>query len=421
VATRIEADVLIPGAGDPVPNGCVVFEGPGISYAGPVECAPSGSSSDTVISGKAVLPGLWDCHTHFHGVRKESLEEGLATTAWLGVLRSTKDAEKAIAAGFTSVRELGGYGIRLAPAVNEGTILGPHIYASGTQLTPTAGPGDSRLFALEMVRIDREMNELPGPCDGVPECLLAVRKVLRLGAAVVKVFVSGAITNPATNPQHQTFSMEELRAIVEEAARSDRAVAAHAHGKAGIMAALRAGARTIEHGTYLDDEAVELMLEKQAIFVPTRWIMNRAVEMGEKLAIPSEILAREREVSDRHREALRLAVRRHVPIALGTDTFGSGEGATTYWGGNGHELPLMVDEGGMTPLEAIEAGTAMGPRTLGALAPRSGQLRAGYASDVILLREDPLKRIAALADPRNVLRVWKDGRPVVGRPDDPGS
>jgi imidazolonepropionase-like amidohydrolase len=160
------------------------------------------------------------------------------------------------------------------------------------------------------------------------------------------------------------------------------------------------------------------MLEKKAIFVPTRWIFRRAVEVGEKLDLPQAVLQRERGLADRHRESLRLAIRRKVPIALGTDTFGSSDAATTYWGGNGHEIMLMVEDGGMTPLQAIEAATSMGPFTVGPLAPKSGQLREGFASDLILVREDPLKRIASLAEPANVLRVWKDGQQVVERESD---
>jgi imidazolonepropionase-like amidohydrolase len=113
---------------------------------------------------------------------------------------------------------------------------------------------------------------------------------------------------------------------------------------------------------------------------------------------------------------MRLAVRKKIPIALGTDTIGSSEAATTYWGGNGHELPLMVEIAGMTPLEAIEAGTANGPRTLGPQAPLSGQLRAGYAADLIAVRENPLKRITALAEPDKIVRVWKGGHLAVERP-----
>ena len=128
------------------------------------------------------------------------------------------------------------------------------------------------------------------------------------------------------------------------------------------------------------------------------------------------MLDKARAMLDRHKEALRLAVRRKVPIALGTDIGGSSEAAPVYWGLNGKELVLMVEDGGMTPLQAIEAATANGPRTLGPQAPRSGLLRAGHVADMIAVSEDPLQRIASLSDPEKIVRVWKDGKLAVERP-----
>jgi imidazolonepropionase-like amidohydrolase len=415
MATRIEADLLIPGAGEPIPNGCVVFDGSTISYAGPIESASASGPSDTVVSAPAVLPGLWDTHTHFTGLRNFGLEENVYTSPWVGIARSVRDAEKVLRAGFTSVRELGGHGIYLGRAVDDGSIVGPHIYASGTMLSPTAGHGDGHAYPLELIHLWAKQREVPGPCDGVPACVAAVRKVLRLGAPVVKICASGGVFSDRDSPVHQQFSDEELRAMVEEAARADRIVAAHCHGKAGILAALKAGVRTIEHGSYLDEECADLMVQKAAILVPTFWI-NRTLAASKDSGIPEFILEKGRKLDARHREAVRCAVRKKIPIALGTDTIGSSEAAPTYWGGNGQELPLMVEEGGMTPLQAIEAATANGPRTLGPQAPLSGQLRVGYAADVIVVREDPLKRIAVLADPENILRVWKGGQLVVERP-----
>lgn len=418
MATRIEADVLIPGRGGPIRNGCVVFEGPTISYAGPVENAPRPTASDLTVRAPAVLPGLWDCHAHFSGVRNLTMEELVYTSPWLALARSVKDAEKALRAGFTSVRELGGFGIRLSRAVDEGSIPGPHIYASGTALSVTGGHGDAHAYPLEFVHYLATQQDLPGPCDGVPECLQAVRKVLRLGAPIVKICASGGVLSDLDNPIHQQFSDEELRAIVEEAARAERIVAAHCHGKAGITAALHAGVKTIEHGSYLDQEAVELMLEKGAMLSPTRTIVAGIIEAGKATGLPDFILEKSRTVHERHRESMRLAIRAGIPIALGTDTFGSSKAAPAYWGGNGREFVLMVEEGGMTPLQAIESGTANGPPTLGPQAPKSGQLRAGFAADVIVVREDPLKRISVLAEPESILRVWKDGKLEVERPLD---
>jgi len=415
MATRVEADLLIPGAGEPMANGCVVIDGPTISYSGPIEGAPAAGSADTTVSVPVVMPGLWDTHTHFAGIRSFTMEEQVYTSDWVAIVRAARDAEKALRAGFTSVRELGGFGVYLGRAVDDGSIVGPHIYASGTMLSPTGGHGDAHAFPLEFVQFWKNRQEIPGPCDGVPECLAAVRKVLRLGVSVVKICASGGVLSDRDSPVHQQFSDEELRAIVEEAARADRIVAAHCHGKAGIMAALKAGAKSIEHGSQLDEECADLMLQKGAILVPTFWIGSRMVAIGKDSGIPEFMLEKGRKLDDQHREAMSLAVRKKVPIALGTDTIGSSEAATTYWGGNGHELPLMVEKAGMTPLQAIEAATANGPRTLGPRAPLSGQLRAGYAADLIAVKENPLKRIAVLAEPDNILRVWKGGQLAVER------
>ena len=415
MSTRVEADVLIPGAGDPIVNGCVVFDGPTISYAGPIEGAPSASTSEQTLNVPSVLPGLWDTHSHFFGLRTLSVEEQVYTSQWVGIVRAARDAEKVLRAGFTSIRELGGYGVYLARAVDDGSIVGPHIYGAGTMLSPTGGHGDDHSFPLEFAHFWKNRLELPGPCDGVPACLEAVRKILRLGAPVVKICASGGVLSDRDSPIHQQFSDEELRAIVSEAGRADRLVAAHCHGKAGILAALRAGVKTIEHGSYLDEECADLMLEQGATLVPTRWIVTQLVK-SKGSGIPEFMLEKARKMVDRHREALRLAVRKKVPIALGTDTVGSSEAAPVYWGGNGHEFPLLVDDGGMTPLQAIQAGTANGPSTLGPRAPMSGQLRAGYAADLIVVKENPLKRIGVLAEPDSIVRVWKSGQLVVERP-----
>jgi imidazolonepropionase-like amidohydrolase len=239
--------------------------------------------------------------------------------------------------------------------------------------------------------------------------------VLRLGASVVKVCASGGVLSDLDNPIHQQFSDEELRAIVEESSRAERIVAAHCHGKPGIMAALKAGVRTIEHGTFLDDEAADLMNEKGAILIPTRTIVNGLAAAGKKSGLPEFILEKARRVHEQHREGMRLAVRRKVRIALGTDIGGSSPEAPAFWGINGGEFSLLVKEAGMTPLEAIRAGTATGPLTLGPQAPKSGQLQPGFIADIIAVQEDPLKRIEVLGEPEHITKVWKDGKLVVDR------
>ncbi len=418
MATRLEADLLIPGSGDPISNGCVVFDGPRITYAGPREGAPPASPADTVESVPVVLPGFWDTHTHFIGIRTFSVEEQVYTSPWVGITRAARDAEKILGYGFTSIRELGGFGVYLGRATQDGSIPGPHIYGAGTALSTTGGHGDTHAFPLYFVQREAERVGMPGPCDGPDACVAAVRKILRLGAPVVKICATGGVLSDLDHPKHQQFSVEEMRAMVEEAARAERVVAAHCHGKAGIMAALEAGVRTIEHGSYLDDEAADKMLEKGALLVPTRTILTQLVSHAQESGLPEFMLDKARAVVDQHKAALRIAVRKKVPIAFGTDIGGSTPAAPAYWGLNPLEFQLLVEDGGMTPLEAIETATANGPRTLGPQAPRSGQLRAGFAADVIVVRENPLQRIASLSDAANVKRVWKDGRLVVSRPLD---
>jgi len=411
---RIEADVVIPGSGDPIRGGCVVMDGPVITYAGTVEGSPRPGPSDSTVSVPVVMPGLWDCHTHFSGIRSVSMEEQIYTSYPVALIRSVKDAERVLRAGFTSIRELAGLGIYLSRAVNEGSIPGPNIYASGAALSTTGGHGDAHAFPIEFVNFWQNQRELPGPCDGIPACLLAVRKVLRLGAHVVKVCASGGVMSDVDDPKHQQFSDEELRAIVEEAARAERIVAAHCHGKAGIMAALRAGARTIEHGTYLDDEAADLMIEKGAVLVPTLSVQALVTSDGLK-GLPEHMLEKGRKIRDQVQRSMRLAVRKKVPIAMGTDIGISAEAGPLSWGVNGCELSLMVEQMGMSPLEAIRSATALGPLTLGPQAPRSGQLQPGFAADVIAVREDPSKRIEVLGEPDHVLKVWKAGKLAVER------
>ncbi len=416
MATRLEADLLIPGSGDPIPNACLVFDGPTIAYAGPREGAPAPAPSDTVEGVPVVLPGLWDTHTHFIGIRSFSVEEQVYTSPWVAIARAARDAERILGYGFTSIRELGGFGVYLGRATQDGSIPGPHIYGAGTALSMTGGHGDAHAFPLDYVQREAERLGFPGPCDGPAECVEAVRKILRLGAPVIKICATGGVLSDVDHPKHQQFSVEEMRAMVEEATRAERIVAAHCHGKAGILAALDAGVRTIEHGSYLDEEAADRMLETGALLVPTRTIVTQLVSHAKETGLPEFMLDKARAMVDQHKAALRIAVRKKVPIAFGTDIGGSSPAAPAYWGLNALEFELLVEDGGMTPLEAIETATANGPRTLGPQAPRSGQLRPGYAADVIVVRENPLKRLASLRDAANVARVWKDGQLVVSRP-----
>ena len=245
-------------------------------------------------------------------------------------------------------------------------------------------------------------------CDGVPECLRAVRLQLRDGARLIKVCASGGVMSQIDDPIHQQFSRNELRAIVEEAGQAERIVAAHCHGKPGIMAALEAGVHTIEHGTYLDDECAQAMRECDALLVPTRLIVEEFSPTGRRRACRTmhsancwrSPTATRRRSESRHQRGVR--------IAAGTDVGGSGPTTPARWGQNGAELGYLVRYG-LSALEAIEAATATAPSTLGPQAPQAGQLQPGYDADVIALSGDPSLDVGILADPTNVTHVWRGG------------
>lgn len=405
---RIDADLLIPGSGEPVEGGSVLIEDERIVYAGPSAAAPGTANVERSFEVPVVMPGLWDCHGHFLGATRLDLAEVMKTPLPVATARASQDATTALMAGFTSVREAGGLGIYLARVINEGLLVGPHIYGPGAILSQTGGHGDLHEYPIKWVHDVAEAGGFLHLCDGVPECIKAVRTQLRQGAVAIKVCASGGVLSQLDDPIHQQFTDEELEAIVGEAERFERIVMAHCHGKPGILAALRAGCKTIEHGTYLDEETADLMIEKDAVLIPTRFIIERLVEFGREHGLPDYAYRKAVVVADIHKAAVELAVDKGVRIALGTDIATSGVNSGAPWGMNGHELRHMVDAG-MTPLATIESATANGPLTLGPQGPRSGQLKEGYVADVIAVADNPLDDIDVLAEPANVTTVWKSG------------
>jgi imidazolonepropionase-like amidohydrolase len=398
---RLDAGIVIPGRGEPIPDGAVVVEGGRISYVGPASAAPEEATG----AYPALMPGMWDVHAHFLGVPSPFLQDAVRTHDAVKAARGTADVAEALMAGVTSVRELGGLGIYLRTAIDEGRIAGPNIYGAGDALSTTGGHGDIHGFPLEWMESGHGylFSEM---CDGVPECLKAVRKQLRKGVDVIKICASGGVASEIDHPIHQQFSLEELRAIVEEAGRAERVVAAHCHGKPGIMAALEAGVKTIEHGSYLDEEAATAMVESDAILVPTRFIIEEGLAQEE--AWPPYAYKKMVMISDHHANAVKTAIARGVTIAAGSDAIVTGTGARRT-----AEVRLLI-EAGMTPLEAIEAATATGPLTLGPQAPRKGLLAEGYDADIIALDTNPGTDITVWGDPDRVTHVWKDGVPVKG-------
>lgn len=402
MTTRIDAKRLIPGSGEPIDNASVAFDNSGITYVGPTDGAPS---ADESISTDTVMPGMWECHGHFMGMLGANFDEMTGLRPQLAAMRVTHDARAALNAGFTSVREMGGYGTFLSRAVDEGWVEGPTIYAAGAALSQTGGHGDFHGAPLDVGReLVRAHWGEDNVCDGPDECRAAVRRMLRLGAKVIKIHASGGVMSELDDPILPQFSKDELEAIVDEATRMDRLVGAHCHGSRGIAAALDAGVMTIEHGTYLNDETADMMKAKGATLVPTRFIVEYLMAEGKAAGMPEYARIKGEAAAERHSEAVSLAIDKGVRIALGTDIWSTG-----MWGRNAHELKLLVDDG-MTNLQAIEAATANGPATLGPQAPQSGQLAEGYDADIICVSGDPSTDVTVLEDTENVTHVFKGGR-----------
>jgi len=407
---RIEAGLLIPGEGEPVRDAVVITDGGRISYAGPAASAPPAPGA-AVTTAAAVLPGLWDCHGHFMGMRTMDLARMPQEPTALRAARCARDLANALQAGITSVREVGGLGVYLARVVAEGVLDGPAIYPAGAILSTTGGHGDLHCYPLAWVQDFARDDGTLRLADGSADCMKAVREQLRRGARVIKVCASGGVLSELDSPVHQQFTVAELRVIVEVAGLADRVVAAHCHGKPGIMAAIEAGVATIEHGTYLDEEACDAMAEAGTILVPTRSIIESI--LADLDSVPPYAASKLTALARTHADAVALAISRDVTIAMGTDIGSTGMELPNSWGTNGSELPHLVRLG-MTPLQAIASATSIAPRTIGPQAPRSGILAPGYDADLITVDADPLADIAILAMPDRITGVWTGGRRVKG-------
>lgn len=398
MTTRIDADLMIPGRGEPITNGTIIAEGDTITYAGPAAAAPETPDAEATVVPVA-LPGLWDAHGHLTGLTTPDVSRIVFESEIIRTARSVGDLRRTLDGGVTSMREVGGLGLDLEPAIAAGDVAGPTVYAAGDALSTTGGHGDIHNVPSDALA---HLDHFGVLCDGVAEVTKAVRTNLRKNARIIKIMASGGVGSEVDHPLHQQFSGEELRAIVEEAARAERFVAAHCHGLPGIKAALEAGCRTIEHGSYLDEEAAAMMVAQGAILVPTRFIIDALFSHAEQMSRRS--YEKLEMVADHHANAMKIAVTAGVRIAMGSDIYFSGD----LHGTNSLEIKLLQDAG-MTALEAIEAATANGPDTLGPQAPISGQLKDGYDADVIAIDFNPLEDNSDWGNPDRVTHVWQAG------------
>ncbi|TPX12693.1 uncharacterized protein E0L32_000870 [Thyridium curvatum] len=408
--SAVKAPLLIPGRGEPVKDAILVHSAGKIDYAGPLSGLPKSLNvaPERTTEVPVLLPGLWDCHVHFIGHLEQSMDGMAGTQPFFAGVRTAHDVAATLSAGFTSVRETAGWGVELSQEIEAGRLVGPNIYSVCAAISCTGGHVDHHTMK------EHHFHELGCHgiplvvADGVPECIKVVRQQLRRGAKAIKICTSGGVSSDRDDPRHQQFSDEEIKAMVDEAARSQRALTCHAHGLPGIIAAVRNGATSVEHGTYLNDEAIALMKEKGTILVPTRGIMEDGLTAAEVWS--PRAFEKLKPVAEQHAKAYRAAVAAGVKIASGSDYGISQRNTPLSHGHNGREIELAVQIGGMTPLQAIEAATAVAPEVLGPQAPKAGQLKEGYDADFIALTSNPLDDISIIANPDNVTHVWLAGK-----------
>jgi imidazolonepropionase-like amidohydrolase len=406
--TLIRNGTLIDGTGStPMTDATILIEDNKIKAAGPARTIslPDAEIRTIDAAGGTILPGLIDTHVHLmlEGV---NIARDMVAPFSLRFYNAVEYCRRTLDAGITSVRDAGGADAGLRQAIETGVIAGPRLQISITVLTITGGHADGWMRSGNEFALFPSYPGLPdGRCDGVEAVRLKVREVLRAGADVIKVCATGGVLSPTDHPEFTQFSPEELDIIVREAAyRRGVKVMAHAQGAEGIKNAVRAGIHSIEHGIYLDDETIELMLAHGTYLVPTLLAPLAVLEAGEKGGMPEYGVHKAREVIEAHSDSIGRAYQAGVKIAMGTDA-----GVMPH-GTNLRELGLMCNIG-MSPMESIVATTRIAAECLG-WQERLGTLEPGKLADLIITRSDPLKDIRSLEQKENIVVVMKDGRIV---------
>ena len=399
------ADALLnPSTGETTQGAVVVIEDGRVTRAGKRDGVPIPRDAETVdAEGLTLLPGLIDCHVHL-----TSLGEGLdfarelTTPPTFELMRAVRAARKTLDAGFTSVRDAAGSPAGIKMAIDAGYFPGPRMFVTISGLSQTGGHTDAHFMCG--VDLDIPLPDRPhSVVDGVENMRLRVREVIRAGADWIKLCTSGGVLSPGDQPHHPMLTVEEIRAAVEEASTHGRKVMAHAQANSGIKNALRAGVSTIEHGIWLDGDAVEMMLDGHNGLVPTlvapRWVIRHA-EAGK---MPSYAIEKAKAVIEDHKKSIKLAIESGVRVAFGTD-MGVGP-----HGLNGEEF-LLMRELGMEPIDCIRSATTVAADVIGMKGV--GSLDEGSWGDLIGVAGDPVANLELLAKPENVRLVVKGGEVV---------
>jgi len=381
-----EADVSIDG-------GRIVEIGRGLDGDVDVDC-----------EGKGLVPGLFDCHAHLAS-RYEDFDEyaRMQEPFSLAFFRMAENLRATLALGITTVRDAAGADAGLKMAVEEGTLAGPRIQISVNMLSMTGGHNDAWLPSGVFSVFGVEYPGMPsGVCDGVDGVSAKVREMIRAGADVIKIASSGGFLSPADDPREPNFSQEEVDAIVRTASDLGTWVMSHAHGAEGIKRAVRAGVRSIEHGTFLDEEAAEMMVERRTWLVPTLTAGDTTEALADDTRIQPAVREKLRDLGRPEFSAMQLAADAGINVAMGTDC------PVAPHGTNLNELRHMAAHG-FTPERALHAATASAAELMG-LQDELGTIEPGKRADLVVLDGDPL----VFDDyETRIEQVWKDGARVV--------
>ncbi len=368
-----------------------------VTYAGPAGEAPAAVHGVRTVDGRGgtLLPGFFDCHVHLGMPSDRSLVDvALMTDPVQRVLQTAERMRRTLDAGVTSARDLGALPAGFRDAVSAGLLPGPRLQVSVGIISHTGGHADSTLPGGMDLGFDFCLL-----ADDVREVRKATRLMLRAGADVIKICTTGGISSPSDDPDDQDLLDEEIAAVVDEARRHrDRPVAAHAQGRAGVLAAIRGGVRSVEHGFGIDDEGCDLLGERGAFLVPT---LSTMVQELDPMKVPPWRYEKKLRWQERTRNNIAAAIERKVAIATGTDA------GIAEHGRNLTELSCLVDLG-MSPMDAIRAATVTSARLMG-VDDRLGTLRPGMLADLVLCAGDPLQDITLLAEPENVVLVAQQG------------
>ncbi len=400
--TLIRCGTLIDGATNSTRSHAAIrIEGNRIAAVGPIDDVTADGATVVDLSDSTCLPGLIDAHAHLLIATDDYQVDHLRRSSAYKALRGLSVARQMLQSGWTSVRVVGDADVHYAhldvrTAIEEGLFVGPRLTGAGHYLSITGGGGDLNFLGPEH-RVGADGLVV----DGVDAVRRVVREEVKHGSDWIKVLASGAMMSTGNDPRVAHFSPDELRAMVAEASRLGVPVAAHAHSTEGIKQAVLAGVRSIEHGTFLDDEGIRLMVERGVFLVPTLYLGDYYLEERPDSEAQAEMNALTRQYRDQHLEAVGKAVRAGVRVVVGTDYVGFPVSQGV------REFQLLV-EAGMTPMQAIQAGTSVNAELLG-WQERVGSVEAGKLADIIAVPGDPLRDLSML---EKVTFVMLDGNVI---------